>query len=376
MNESVYMIHQVEQPFYEFALSEGGLVQSNKMSGPDEVTACWIRGKFEHLIEFLLTSFDNHAHGWIRSLDLQWINNPTINACAYPGAERCYIGFAIGIVGRLRHIFYAVALHPLVFEDMPGSWKMEAGTEFRKWNNILVGLITKKKMNEATCALLETEIELLINEERKKLALELYEAAIDFIMVHEIQHFWLGHIYGLATFSKLGITELPSGKNSGTPYTLRRMVETHADIYASRHAFGLFEFLDKKERIVANTKWRTAIAILFMALEPNPVAYDQWDMEQYPHPHLRLASLFNWIQATISALDLDETEINSMTHGWVNVLSKIELLAKGKIAFPFREMLKEPEMYSKEIEQWAETYRANASMLDDGQITMLRHFNK
>jgi len=369
-------MYQVEKTFYELTLREGGLTQASEIVGPVGDAVQWIDEKFEWEIKLLLSSLDNHTHGWIKSLDLQWINNPAINAFAYLGVERCYIGFYVGIASRLRHVFYAAALNPFIFENIPGSWVIEAGAPFREWSDTLVNLIAGERLSEHTTAYLEKEINQPINEQRKKLAMDLYEAAVDFLLLHEIHHFWLGHVYGLDPFRKLGISEASVGKNPDAPYTLRRMIETHADIYASRHAFGLIRILEKKEKMSATTNWWIAVAILFMTLEPDPVAYDQWDMQQYAHPHLRLASLFNWTQAVISGLEWDDVEMDSMNDEWIGVLTRIDVLSKGKIAFPLREMLNEREMYGKEIDEWTKTYQVNATVLDEGQAAMLRFFNK
>ncbi|MCX2429930.1 hypothetical protein [Pedobacter sp. GR22-10] len=363
-----------EEDFLNFANGEGGLIDAMDMSTNNSITAKNVERKFKELTEMLHYAYEEEARDWIASLRLVWINNSAINAVAFPTTNCCYIALYMGVVERLKLVFFSTLLHPFPFSELFQDLVWSKEISWDHLTQFIIDTVTGDNLPSETILQIEREIDLPSYCEHKSIALELYDLSVDFILIHEIQHFWLGHIYALSDSHGMFITEAPINKQSFNEYSLRRMMEVHADIYASRHAFMLIQFLDGHDQSKAAQKWWVSIAIFFMALEPNPVQYSLWNMEQYPHPHLRLASLFNYSQVEVQRLGFSDEEASANFKKWVNVLTRIEALTKGKVIFPFMQMINSKDYFDSEINGWTNKLKSEIDDLEKSKSIMIEHF--
>ncbi|WP_242309242.1 hypothetical protein [Bacillus cereus group sp. BfR-BA-01524] len=158
------------------------------------------------------------------STHIDFINNPTFNACAFKQEDMYFIGINIGVVQVLEKLFNYIMAHPNLMVgigDASHELEQDIGSSLIVTNHDYLRLFSNY----------DTEISSPVNEERRSFAKTLCAYALEFLILHEYGHIVSGHVdYFQNKRSSSFIFELNSREKSGL---FMQTLEMDADSYAT-----------------------------------------------------------------------------------------------------------------------------------------------
>lgn len=360
--------------FNKRILSYGGRADIAQFYGDAHHRALKIQKRFLDITGYISSAVPAEANAWASSLRIGWVANSSINAIAIAGKRYCHVGLFLGVLEQLWIIYLALASHPLYFKDIPGAIEIEGYEAASRWNATLASLIQYPADPNVQVALKRFSE---ARSERVKVAESLYTSAVDFLIMHEIHHFWCGHIFAFNEVQEYGMAARPLSNEVRLRPNLRQALESHADMYAVHRTFEAFSFNTELSINDFCHIWLTAVSVLFVILAPYPIDYQQWTPSNYPHPHDRFLSVAAAAERAMRThfriMDEDWDKIFS---AWLMDVALLEVMGTGVLAPPFGEVLSYGDEVLQNGSDRINTLELSMQTLEESRQKMLDYFNQ
>lgn len=360
------------EEFESLCLKDGGRTDIELLDASLRERAVGVEERFEELKRYLSSAVPDEALPWVQSLRLEWVANEAINAVAIVGARHAFIGLYVGVLDRLWKLCLAVAAHPLYFQDFPPVIDDESDIPLLSWSDMIVDLFRGKPTPRSESAL----VRIASSQSDRTVAAEaLYTAAVDFLVMHEIHHFWCGHLFWSRNLRHRGLAARPSGIGGAIDADLRHSLETHADQYAVLRTFEAFEDSPGLDKKLFCHAWLLGVSILFVALDPSPADIRQWPTDDYPHPHARFMDIGVAAEhAMRSIFKIDEAAWSEILGRWLRDVAYLEVWGQGRIDPPFGEALLRATEALEASKERTRVLTDSMEGLDRARLEMLEYF--
>jgi hypothetical protein len=359
-----------DRAFHRLVLADGGLAKPSDMHDVKGSLASSIEQKFLGFAGYVSAAVEADASAWTNSLRLKWVANEAPNGIAVSSDQFSFIGLYLGIINRLFDSVVAIAIHPFIFENLPRSMKPSA-----EWGQTVSKLIRGLDIADQKEVLrMHSEI---VNE-RTAFAKELFGSALDYIFMHELHHFWCGHLFAFDDTRRLGITIDPSMSGATLEPFLRQSLEVHADLFSIRRMFEFYALHEPSEYVKLTYSFLISTTILFMVMSPKPGLIVDWHNLHYPHPHLRFGNLlFLAEQFAKKELHLSDSDWESVFDKWLTEITRIETVTRGVNA-PFVQIF--PLCGGQFFDDWssdvAKILTQYTPLFEKSRVDMLEHFRQ
>ncbi len=366
-NRFVYQLMATDD-FILRAAEYGGCATPSQWDVAQQARANHIEKLFDKLTEYYLRSVvPPEAIHWVDSLKLDWINDESVNALAMFSGRKCRIAFFSGIVGRLWDAFVAVAAHPLHLKSVPGA--IPPKEIFRLNLSQMVPKIIRRGADDTTRATLDSFASLA--SRRIDIVTDLYRVSVEFLLMHEIHHFWGGHLFYSQALRKRGLTQAESTSWPPLEPLLHQAFEWQADYLAVKRlveAYALMEI----DREVFLTNWITALAVLFLLFHPSPTDFKDHEASFYLHPHVRFLEIITSLCVHVqAAFDFSDEKFDAILSQAFAEVALIDVSGKNDVLGPFYFAFQNSAIGQQRSAVVRERLREALPLLEESRLQML-----
>lgn len=373
--DEITLAAMLTQTSFNYAIRKDGVVlEKADMSMDERSRADHIESMFALYQQALIESVPKLAVGWAKSLMLKWVDNPAINAYAFANREACYVGLYRGVIDRLWFGYLALMRHPVFFrhDDDPVEDYSLTPDEVHK---MIQAIIVDDALTDEHRQKLHTFY--LKDNKRVERANRLYVQTVVFLFMHEIHHFWCGHIFMTEKLKESGLST--SGLYAGAILNaeIRKALEIHADQFAIERSLHFSTLLYEDERELC-TEWLLALTVLSIMIDPRPPEYLEWEDTEHPHPHAR------WVHLMVAAKKYMEILFNITENDWRENLFKVvtdNLIVLNRIceksfAVPFEEADKYGKRSDSDLDRYLLIIKSMMQTFQDANDQMCLAYNQ